>query len=95
MQPRLRIKILPRKPQIVFNISDQKPSLTNRQIPGFPNHRTSCIHDPLRRPQMIVQKRIPPGIIPVNLHSNRFTIQVNIIPDRIAASIRFTNQQAG
>ncbi|PID73998.1 MAG: hypothetical protein CSB33_01075 [Desulfobacterales bacterium] len=44
MQPRLRIKILPRRPKIGFNISDQKPSLTKRQIADFPNHRTGSIN---------------------------------------------------
>src|SRR5690554_3230153 len=54
MQPRLPIKILSRKPQIIANSFSNNLRLTKRLVSGLPNNIARSIYHPLRRTQMVI-----------------------------------------
>lgn len=54
MQPGFRIKVLPRKAQVIFNVLHQNFSLTERSVTCRPDDRPARIDKLLRRAEMIV-----------------------------------------
>jgi hypothetical protein len=91
VQPRFFIEILPRKPQVVLDVrlGDDRPA--EGQVGRLPDNGAGGVHHLSRRSQMIVQEPEP---IPGHPHGHRLAVQVDVIPERIAARIGLADQES-
>lgn len=80
MQPRLRIVILARKPQVVGHGSSRDLGLPKGQIGGLPDHGTAYGDQLLRGAEVVVDKIIGAGVGLIFLQDHRLPIQINILP---------------